>query len=476
MSSNRIAPPPAARRLVALCLVAAACGEGAGGARGHDASDDAAPGAPDATVTPPDAAPPTPDAAPPTPDAAPPPEPDTPQGDLWTTHVTFDLAARTAVADLTLRAPPNGVVVLETGDLSLTGFEDADGVPVEYLPGRGRVTIATAGEAALSWRIRYGFQAHDGFRGLRAASPTTLTWPQACGNLFPCHSAPADGVLLSADVKGLAPGDVAVATPRLSTPAPAYQLAFAVGPYTRTPLGTSDGGVALVAFLRPGEEDVPAALAALPEVFGLLETWLGPYPFGPEAGLVTVDWGLGAVGGMEHHPYWHVSGAQRNLLVNAHEAVHGWFGNGVRLRCWEDEVLSEGVADYVSAEAVARATGVSADDVFAEYRRALETALPLTDEPRGRPSGCNVIDPSGPWFRRQIPYKRGALFLHAVAGRVGADAVLAALGVFHRAHVGRAAGVDDLVETLTAETGFDVSACAAAWLTEAAVPADGPCR
>jgi hypothetical protein len=73
--------------------------------------------------------------------------------------VTFDLAARTAVADLTLRAPPNGVVVLETGDLSLTGFEDADGVPVEYLPGRGRVTIATAGEAALSWRIRYGFQA-----------------------------------------------------------------------------------------------------------------------------------------------------------------------------------------------------------------------------------------------------------------------------------------------------------------------------
>jgi aminopeptidase N len=50
---------------------------------------------------------------------------------------------------------------------------------------------------------------------------------------------------------------------------------------------------------------------------------------------------------MEHHPYWHVSGAQRNLLVNAHEAAHGWFGDGVRPRCWEDEVVSEGVADYL---------------------------------------------------------------------------------------------------------------------------------
>jgi aminopeptidase N len=32
-----------------------------------------------------------------------------------------------------------------------------------------------------------------------------------------------------------------------------------------------------------------------------------------------------------------------------HEAAHGWFGDGVRLRCWEDFVLSEGTASHLDA-------------------------------------------------------------------------------------------------------------------------------
>jgi hypothetical protein len=429
----------------------------------------------DAAQLSPDAVPSTPDAAPP-PDAAmvaPEPEPDTPRGDILTTFVTFDLSRHTAVADLTLLAPANGVVVLETGDLTDLTLEDTEGRPVDALVGRGRITVATEPLALLNWRARYGFSAHPGFQGLRADERSTLTWPTACGSLFPCHPEPADGVLLGAEVVGLPGGTVAVATPRLTTPAPAYVLAFAVGEYTETPLGRSAGGVALTAFLRPGEADVAAALADLPAVFSFYETHLGPYPFGDTAGPVSVDWGITAIGGMEHHPFWHVSGAQRNLLVNAHEAAHGWFGDGVRPRCWEDEVVSEGVADYLSIVALTRVTG--REGLFADARAALEAALPRTAQRRGRPPGCNVIDPGGDWYRRQIPYKKGALFLEALARRTSEDAVLAALGAFARANVGRAAGVDDLLAALSASTGHEVTACAEAWLFSEDTPADAPC-
>ena len=86
-----------------------------------------------------------------------------------------------------------------------------------------------------------------------------------------------------------------------------------------------------------------------------------------------------------------------------------------------------------------------------------------------------MIDPGGDWYRRQIPYKKGALFLEALARRTSEDAVLAALGAFARANVGRAAGVDDLLAALSASTGHEVTACAEAWLFSEDTPADAPC-
>ncbi len=468
--------PPRARLRGLAGLAGLLCGltgcPGPNATPGPDAAPqgDALPNPPSPDAAPPDAlAVPPADAAPDAPES----EPDTPRGDILTTFVTFDLSQHTAVAELTLLAPANGVVVLETTDLTGLTLEDFDGRPVDALVGRDRLTIAAEPFALLSWRARYGFTAHPGFQGLRSDERSTLTWPTACGALFPCHASPADGVLLGAEVVGLPAGTVAVATPRLSTPAPAYMLAFAVGDYTETPLGRSAGGVRLVAHLHPDEADVAPALSELPAVFSFYETHLGPYPFGDVAGPVSVDWGISAVGGMEHHPYWHVSGAQRNLLVNAHEAAHGWFGDGVRLRCWEDEVVSEGVADYLSIVAVTQLTG--REGLFDDARAALEAALPRTAERRGRPPGCNEIDPGGDWFRRQIPYKKGALFLQALARRTSEADVLAALGAFAREKVGHAAGVDDLLAALHASTGYDPTACAAAWLFSEDTPADTPC-
>ena len=63
---------------------------------------------------------------------------------------------------------------------------------------------------------------------------------------------------------------------------------------------------------------------------------------------------------MEHHPFVHIgSVAIGDEETNVHESAHGWFGDGIRIACWEDFVLSEGT---VSATSPARALDVVAPD------------------------------------------------------------------------------------------------------------------
>ena len=52
---------------------------------------------------------------------------------------------------------------------------------------------------------------------------------------------------------------------------------------------------------------------------------------------------------MEHHPQWHVDDSSfGSQETQAHEASHGWYGDGIRLACWEDFVLSEGTVTYLA--------------------------------------------------------------------------------------------------------------------------------
>ena len=84
-------------------------------------------------------------------------------------------------------------------------------------------------------------------------------------------------------------------------------------------------------------------------------------------------WGEGFYGGMEHHPYWHVaSDAMDNEETHAHEAAHGWFGDGIRLRCLEDFVLSEGTVSYLAARSVGQIVGAEAEaKIWDGYRTEL---------------------------------------------------------------------------------------------------------
>ena len=75
---------------------------------------------------------------------------------------------------------------------------------------------------------------------------------------------------------------------------------------------------------------------------------------------------------------WRAQLSVRVLRAQAHEAAHGWFGNGVRLRCWEDFVLSEGTASYLAARVLEEVAGPAVSEPIWGTTRARRAASTTT--------------------------------------------------------------------------------------------------
>jgi aminopeptidase N len=71
----------------------------------------------------------------------------------------------------------------------------------------------------------------------------------------------------------------------------------------------------------------------------------------------------------------------------------------------------------------------------------------------------------------RAPYIKGAHFYRAVAERIGADELDRVLALFFSLHVGEAAGMQDLLDLIVAETGFDPGPLADGWLRSLGRPA-----
>src|SRR5262249_26011690 len=157
--------------------------------------------------------------------------------------------------------------------------------------------------------------------------------------------------------------------------------------YSMLDLGVTAAGTHIVAYHLPGgETSAKQGTASLRDIFAWYERQYGPYPFGSRAGSVSVHWRVGAYGGMGHHPPWHISeSAMGDPWVHAHEAAHGWFGDGVRIACWEDFVLSEGTVSYLEARSVAAVMGADeGQKVWDQYTQRLDAAM-------------NAPGPKAPW-------------------------------------------------------------------------------
>jgi aminopeptidase N len=273
------------------------------------------------------------------------------------------------------------------------------------------------------------------------------------------------------EVRNPPAGQVAVYPRTIAADAPSYMLAFAAGEYAHASLGETAAGTEVGVWFLPGGES--AALFGtrdLVAVFDWLERTLGEYAFGNTVGSVAA-WHPNSAGGIEHHPYWHIGrAAMSDSLVHAHEAAHGWFGNGVRMRCWEDFVLSEGTATYLAARGLGAAAGDEVESaIWAEYQQRLEQAVAQGDT-IAWPQSCDAIDILEHPIFSSVPYLKGAFFLRAVESEVGRVALDPALARFYELHRGRAAGMQDLLDTLAAETGFDPTPLAAAWLRGLGIP------
>ena len=389
--------------------------------------------------------------------------------DILGTDLAVDLGALTAVATVEIAATDDDSASFESAGLTINSVEGASG-PLDYRVVGGRVDVALpAGEESV--RFEYGFGTQGDFDGYDVGGYTFL-WPYYCGNLFPCHSDPADGTRFSLELTGIFDGAVAVAPAEILTDSPSYQIAWAVGVYDWYGLGTTQDGTEVGVWYLPGQFNTAVeGTEYLLSAFDWLEQFLGAYPFGSRVASVELAWGPGGYGGMEHHPYWHIgSYSMPDRSVHVHEAAHGWYGGGVRIRCWEDFVLSEGTVTYLTARAIEESAGeVAGMEVWEVYESQLQYILDYADG-IAWPDSCGEVDILEDGLFSLVPYIKGAYFYAAVADVIGEEALDEVLSEFYLQHVGEAAEMQDMLDLIEVESGFDASGLADDWLRNLGAP------
>ena len=391
--------------------------------------------------------------------------------DIEHTDLVFDVEHRTAVATLRFGPSENPGASVKVDGLTVQSVEDTAGGHVEWSLTGTRLDLGVpTSDAAVEVVIRYEFPVAPAFQGYwfgATGEGLTYTWPAYCGNLFPCHTLPRDGMTFGIRLEGLAAGDVAVVPEAVTFPGPAYMLSFAHGAFVWHDLGVTEAGTTVgVYYVVGGEQSALEGTARLRDVFNWYEKTLGAYRYGSRVGSVEANWGAGAGGGIEHHPYWQVATTQMaDQEIHAHEATHGWYGNAVRMACWEDFVFSEGTVNYLVSRAFREVLGEQAETgLWQTYRQRLDQAA-ATKNFVAWPEGCNELDMIDSGMGASlIAYMRGARFYKKVADAVGVAVLDQALASFYQARQGTAVSMQAMLDHLRETTGFDPTDLAQTWL------------
>jgi aminopeptidase N len=165
-----------------------------------------------------------------------------------------------------------------------------------------------------------------------------------------------------------------------------------------------------------------------------------------------------------------------DATTHAHEAAHGWYGNGVRIGCWEDFVLSEGTVSYLAARAIQDVVGSDAGAaVWSGYNSRLNSAMASAGLKVAWPDGCGELDILEDGLFSSVPYMKGAHFYRALERRIGAEAVVEVLATFYQRHVGQGSGMQQLLDTVVEVSGYDAAECADSWLRREDLPASQAC-
>ncbi len=378
--------------------------------------------------------------------------------DVLATSLQFNVAQKTAFAiiDFARLGPEVNSITLEKGSLVITAVADASG-PLRWTVRNNLIDVGIpAGTGQIRVDYKYApIPSFNSSRGGALAGGSTRTWPNHCGNLFPCNSDPSDGAKYRLALTGLSADQVGVFPTAIRTDAPSFMPAFAVGAYAYKDLGKTKAGTTVGAYFTDGGA-MGRGTRNLVSAFSWFEENVGPYPFGDRVASVEVDWKPNAKTGAESHPYWHVSKESfSNSIAHIHEAAHGWFGNGVRIQCWEDLVLAEGVVSYLTARALAARSRYQASKLWREFEANKRAGVMW-------PKGCNQT-PVQDFFTGAL-YARGALLFRDIERGIGQSTLDEALASFFAARVGKAARFADLLAHIKAKSEVDVTACAESWL------------
>lgn len=387
--------------------------------------------------------------------------------DILHTSLNIDLQTMTGIADLVLSGSLlSSAASFEIGDLTITSIvSNGDQLKFNVTQGQLDVGIPLSAEPQ-TITIEYYFNLHDNFDGI-LASGVTFTWPYHCGNIFPCKSQPAEGSGFELVVNGIPDGEISIHPELITADAPSYMLAWAVGEYDYSMLGVTANGTEVGVYYFPDEEE--SALNGtryLRDVFDWFEQTYGQYPFGEKVASVSVRWPAGGFGGLEHHPFWHIAGESLNdPVVHAHEASHGWFGNGVRIGCWEDFVLSEGIASYLAARALNEVAGEEyGNQIWVSYENKLDLLQNSDENKIAWPEGCNEIDILEDGLYGAAPYMKGAFFFKHLEYKLGKDVLDRLLRDFFIMNSGHAVNMQMLITAIKEGSTYDPTVCAQSWL------------